>query len=121
MALLLGFSGGTGVLISDRHLGMLIWCSDCLQRVLRVFVDEGDQALKRAVTRVVKELARAGWLEFDGRETGDLEGNTRRKVVLGGFHLGNGDTVLKRGEVVTEAVPGRLQALAVAAPGVKDK
>lgn len=53
-----------------------------LEGVLGLLLDESDEALERAVTIVVDELARAGRLELESWEAGDTEGNGCGEVIL---------------------------------------
>jgi len=53
-----------------------------------VLLEEGFQALKRAVTLIIDEVARTGAFEFDRGEPLNTEGDTCRKVILSGLELG---------------------------------
>jgi hypothetical protein len=48
----------------------------------RVLLDELDEGLERPVALVIDEGVRAGGLELEGGEAGDLEGLGWREVVL---------------------------------------
>jgi len=81
----LGFCFLTQRDLSSGLLGLLGGDGDVGGGVL---LEEGDEALERAVTLVVNPLLGAGGLELEGREAGDTEGNGRREVVLGDIELG---------------------------------
>ncbi len=107
-----------GIARAEGSLCVLVGGDNRRERVLGVLLNEGNQGLERAVTLVVDEFFRASRLELDGGETGDAEGNGRRKVVLLGFHFGNDELVLHLGVLVSKLVPGGLETLAVTTPGL---
>lgn len=114
---------GLGALL-DNNVGRGGGLGRALRHILNrqvgrgVLLEELDEALQRAVARVVDPLVRAGRPELKRREALDLERLKRRDVVLGRVKLGNQDRV-DVGVFVAERVPDRLELLAVAAPGGK--
>lgn len=82
-----GSLGITGV-VSLRSLSSFLNGLRKFERVLGVLLNEGNQALQRAVTFIVDEVTRTSGLELDGRETLDTEGNADWEIILGCLKFG---------------------------------